>query len=79
MAQSEARRRMSLLIEAYGTDGVLVVQKTAPAAPLTWPPCECGNPVCPDYRGPDGGQPPGERPAGGRAACGGDGTEPGAR
>ncbi|MFD5749775.1 hypothetical protein [Streptomyces sp. NPDC127033] len=53
MARSEARRRLSLLIETYGTDGVLVVKKTAPGAPLTWPPCECGNTICPDYRSPD--------------------------
>ncbi|MFD7291304.1 hypothetical protein [Streptomyces sp. NPDC059863] len=61
MTGSEARRRLSLLIATFGTDGVLVVRKgvpgaegadLAPASALKWPPCECGDPKCPDYGPP---------------------------
>ncbi len=61
MTGSEARRRLSVLIATFGTDGVLVVRKgapgaegadLAPASALAWPPCECGHPMCPDYEPP---------------------------
>lgn len=65
MSGSEARRFLSRLMSAFGTDGVLVVRKTdgdgyggaggdpelllGPGAALAWPTCECGSPKCPDY------------------------------
>ncbi|MFB6980581.1 hypothetical protein [Streptomyces scopuliridis] len=61
MTRSEARRRLSLMIAAYGVDGSLVVPTyasdpnpgaegadLAPGDALRWPPCECGDPSCPD-------------------------------
>ncbi|MFE9889056.1 hypothetical protein [Streptomyces scopuliridis] len=63
MKRSEARRRLSLMIAAYGVDGSLVVPTytydpdadpgaegadLAPGDALRWPPCECGDPSCPD-------------------------------
>ncbi|MFI6701894.1 hypothetical protein ACIBJC_23495 [Streptomyces sp. NPDC050509] len=59
MKGSEARRRLSLLIAAYGVDGSLVVPAAgygpgaegadlAPGGALRWPPCECGHALCPD-------------------------------
>lgn len=61
LKRSEARQFLSRLTEAYGTDGVLIVPKSAPGdeggdlvpgSGLRWPPCRCGQPVCPDYRPP---------------------------
>lgn len=62
MSGSEARRFLSLLMSAFGTDGVLVVRKIdggdggadleqvlGPGAALAWPKCRCGSPKCPDY------------------------------
>ncbi|TXL91723.1 hypothetical protein [Streptomyces sp. IB2014 016-6] len=63
MSGSEARRLLSRLMNAFGTDGVLVVRKLdsgsdndhdtaqllGPGAALAWPKCECGSPKCPDY------------------------------
>ncbi|MFE2034093.1 hypothetical protein ACWC0A_03095 [Streptomyces scopuliridis] len=59
MKRSEARRRLSLMIAAYGVDGSLVVPTyaydpgaeggdLAPGGALRWPPCECGDQSCPD-------------------------------
>ncbi|MGW6240016.1 hypothetical protein ACWGBX_01030 [Streptomyces sp. NPDC055037] len=59
MRGSEARRRLSLMIAAYGVDGSLVVPTyahdpgaegadVAPGDALKWPPCVCGHPSCPD-------------------------------
>lgn len=59
MERSEARKRLSLMIAAYGVDGSLVVPAyaydpgaegadLAPGDALRWPPCECGAPSCPD-------------------------------
>ncbi|MFE4537723.1 hypothetical protein ACFRKB_21980 [Streptomyces scopuliridis] len=63
MTRSEARRRLSLMIAAYGVDGSLVVPRyasdpdpdlgaegadLAPGDALRWPPCACGNSSCPD-------------------------------
>ncbi|MCL7377112.1 MULTISPECIES: hypothetical protein [unclassified Streptomyces] len=59
MRRSEARRRLSLMIAAYGVDGSLVVPNSvydpgaegadlAPGDALKWPPCVCGHPSCPD-------------------------------
>ncbi|AQU67555.1 hypothetical protein BBN63_16225 [Streptomyces niveus] len=67
MSGSEARRFLSRLMNAFGTDGVLVVRKLdsgseadkdpewllGPGAALAWPKCECGSPKCPDYVPPD--------------------------
>ncbi|MEV7427059.1 MULTISPECIES: hypothetical protein [unclassified Streptomyces] len=55
--RSEARELLSRLSDAFGGNGVFVVGKgpgsegadLAPSSALTWPPCECGKPVCPDY------------------------------
>ncbi|MET9555412.1 hypothetical protein [Streptomyces sp. NPDC006645] len=65
MSGSDARRFLSRLMSAFGTDGVLVVRKLdskgdgdgdadteqilGPGAALAWPKCQCGNPKCPDY------------------------------
>ncbi|WP_133243346.1 hypothetical protein [Streptomyces scopuliridis] len=68
MTGSEARQRLSLLIATLGTDGALLVRKgvpgaegadLAPASALKWPPCECGNPKCPDYEPPPAAPPVG--------------------
>ena len=57
MTGSEARKRLSLMIAAFGVDGSLVVPARGPGAEgadlaprnaLTWPPCRCGHPSCPD-------------------------------
>ncbi|MFF2523886.1 hypothetical protein [Streptomyces liangshanensis] len=68
MSSSDARRLLSQLTEAFGTDGMLVVRKAEPGAGdgadlvpgsgLRWPECRCGQPVCPDYRPPDKGAEP---------------------
>ncbi|MFC9426258.1 hypothetical protein [Streptomyces sp. NPDC056987] len=65
--RSEARRRLSLLIAAYGVDGTLVVPAAGyapgegadltPGSALRWPPCECGHALCPDA--PDASGPSG--------------------
>lgn len=59
MTRSKSRQFLSQLSEAVGMDGVVVVRKLEPGAEgadlspgsvLSWPPCECGNPKCPDYK-----------------------------
>ncbi|MYV55594.1 hypothetical protein [Streptomyces sp. SID3212] len=60
---SEGRRRLTRLMDAFGSDGTLVVPKYDPGADgadlvpgsaLRWPPCACGDPVlCPDYVPPE--------------------------
>ncbi|MFE4610661.1 hypothetical protein ACWGCP_17095 [Streptomyces niveus] len=59
MTRSESRQFLSQLSEAIGVDGVVVVRKIEPGAEgadlspgsvLSWPPCECGHPKCPDYQ-----------------------------
>ncbi len=60
--RSEAREFLSRLSEAFGTQGVLVVQKSdgpegadfAPGDGLKWPKCKCGSTRCPDYVPPAG-------------------------
>nr|WSZ95915.1 hypothetical protein OH820_09870 [Streptomyces sp. NBC_00857] len=61
MTGSEVRKRLSLLIATFGSDGALVVPKSgleaegadlAPGSALTWPPCRCGSRKCPDYEPP---------------------------
>ncbi|MFF5567850.1 hypothetical protein ACFY7Z_19600 [Streptomyces sp. NPDC012623] len=55
--RSEARELLSRLSDAFSGNGVFVVSKgpgsegadLAPSSALTWPKCECGRPVCPDY------------------------------
>ncbi|WP_405618511.1 hypothetical protein OG292_29330 [Streptomyces sp. NBC_01511] len=58
MTRSKARQFLSQLSEVIGADGVVVVRKVEPGAEgadlspgsvLSWPPCECGHPKCPDY------------------------------
>ncbi|MFF5566616.1 hypothetical protein ACFY7Z_13295 [Streptomyces sp. NPDC012623] len=52
------RRRLATVIDAFGVDGTLVVPKygpwpeggePAPGDALKWPPCRCGNRICPDF------------------------------
>jgi hypothetical protein len=62
--KSNARRVLARLTEEFGKDGVLIVPKADPGAQgpegadlipgsaLRWPPCECGNSLCPDYEEP---------------------------
>ncbi|WP_327236731.1 hypothetical protein OG349_25100 [Streptomyces sp. NBC_01317] len=59
--KSNARRVLARLTEEFGKDGVLIVPKPDPGAEgadlipgsaLRWPPCECGNSLCPDYKEP---------------------------
>ncbi|MFJ2646704.1 hypothetical protein ACIO1C_08275 [Streptomyces sp. NPDC087420] len=59
--KSNARRVLARLTEEFGKDGVLIVPKSDPGAEgadlipgstLRWPPCECGNSLCPDYEEP---------------------------
>ncbi|MET9480470.1 hypothetical protein [Streptomyces sp. NPDC006638] len=62
--KSNARRVLARLTEEFGKDGVLIVPKSDPTAEgaegadlipgsaLRWPPCECGNSLCPDYKEP---------------------------
>ncbi|MFJ1746355.1 hypothetical protein ACIOJD_08965 [Streptomyces sp. NPDC088116] len=61
MTGSEVRKRLSLLIATFGSDGALVVPKSgldadgadlAPGSALKWPPCQCGSRKCPDYKTP---------------------------
>ncbi|MFJ4921309.1 hypothetical protein [Streptomyces sp. NPDC088725] len=60
--RSEARRSLSRLSDAFGTDEVLMIPKPGPGsegpdlvrwADLPWPLCRCGSPTCPDYVAPD--------------------------
>ncbi|WP_329146496.1 hypothetical protein OG211_19720 [Streptomyces niveus] len=61
MTRSDARRQLSWLTEQFGRDGVLVVPKGRRAeepmlpddAVHRWPPCRCGQSLCPDYRPPE--------------------------
>ncbi|MFJ4920343.1 hypothetical protein [Streptomyces sp. NPDC088725] len=62
MKDSKARRFLSRLTEEFGSDGVLIVQKSelaadgadlVPGSALRWPPCECGHSLCPDYKEPE--------------------------
>ncbi|WP_329068806.1 hypothetical protein [Streptomyces sp. NBC_01429] len=62
------RRRLSMVIEAFGVDGTLVVPKYGPwpeggepppGDALKWPPCRCGSRICPDFEPADVATEPG--------------------
>jgi hypothetical protein len=61
MTHSKARRFLSRLADEFGSNGALIIQKSTPGtegedllpgSALRWPACECGHPLCPDYRAP---------------------------
>lgn len=60
MTSSEARRVLSLLSNAFGANGALLVRKgpgaegadLTPGDALRWPKCLCNNLICPDYEPP---------------------------